>query len=348
METPSAHPICTDMPPDNITVGHDCAGLDSPLHALDLCGIPYTHVFSSDIDEHALSYIRINSNPHTIYRDIRERDLSEVPRVNLYICGFNCQPYSKLNLHKHDTDPRKQVADCAIEYIKSKLPDCWLLENVKGILSSSKGKDWERLTTQLDGLREHYHWDWRVLDAQQFGTPQSRARVWLCGILKREGRKQQIPWPSPVPLKHTCLDLMDRELRDAAHLKVSPCYLKMLTVWGVDWENDEGCVEFNGSSRTFQFYKNPRRLTDEQRRSVIRKEVCHTMIRHDPGMAYKFPGGIRFCTVEECMRLMGFDSTRVKVPNITQLQMKMLLGNSMCVNVLRALLPGLVEAINIK
>ena len=329
-----------------ITVGHDCAGVDAPLHALDLCGIPYTHVFSSEIDEKALSYIRINSNPRIIYRDICERNVQEVPHVQLYVCGFPCQPHSKLSTKPKDDDPRKNVVECCLEYIRVKQPDCFLLENVKGVLSSAKGKDWQRITTQLDALRHLYHWDWRILDAQEFGTPQGRARVWLCGLLRKEGRDNQIPWPVPVPLERTCLDLIDRDLKEGPKLALAACYLKMLDVWGVDWERDEGLICFNSASRTFSPYvKYPSKLKREEIDSIVRKGVCNTLVRHDPGMAYKFPGGARLCTVAETMRLMGFDEHRIKVPNITPLQMKMLLGNSMCITVLTALLPPLVAAL---
>ena len=54
---------------------------------------------------------------------------------------------------------------------------------------------------------------------------------------------------------------------------------------------------------------------------------------------------MRKTTVLECMRLMGFKPERVHLPHITPLQMKGLIGNSMCVDVLKALLPPLVRAV---
>ena len=38
-----------------------------------------------------------NTQPETLYRDITERNVQDTPHVNLYIAGFPCQSYSRLN-----------------------------------------------------------------------------------------------------------------------------------------------------------------------------------------------------------------------------------------------------------
>lgn len=333
-----------------ITVGHDCAGIESPLFALQQLKIPYKHVFSSDINEHSLSFIRSNTNPELLYRDITKRDVNDVPHVQLYICGFPCQMYSRLNQQQKVHDPRKYVVEAVLEYIEVKHPDCFVMENVKGLLSSRKGEDWRHITTRLDALRQFYVWDWKILDAQDFGTPQSRPRVWIVGILKSkaESKVRRVPWPKKQQRSTTCLDLIDRTLTDGdPSLCVSPCYIKHLKVWNI-LDSDEGLIEFNGSSRTFNVYKHPKVLTQEQIKQIVKTDVSNTLISHDPGMCYKYPGGIRKCTVEECLRLQGFDPSLITVPHITSLQMKSLIGNSMCVSVLKALLDGLVQWVQVK
>ena len=111
MGHPSEDRVTTRQP---IRVGHDCAGIEAPLHALDLCKVSYRHVFSSEINEHALSYIRANTQPETLYRDITERNVQDTPHVNLYIAGFPCQSYSRLNQKQKEEDPRKQVVDSVL------------------------------------------------------------------------------------------------------------------------------------------------------------------------------------------------------------------------------------------
>ena len=138
--------------------------------------------------------------------------MHDTPHVNLYIAGFPCQSYSRLNQKQKEDDPRKRVVDSVLEYIQEKKPDCFVLENVRGLLSSNKGKDWQHITTKLDSLRHTYVWDWRILDACEFDCPMSRPRVWIVGLLKKEG-VTHIPWPKPIPRTRSCLDLMDRDLK---------------------------------------------------------------------------------------------------------------------------------------
>ena len=69
----------------SITVGTDCSGIDSPILALRELGIAHEHLFSSEVGENALKVIRANCEPKIIYRDILERDLENVPHVDLYM-----------------------------------------------------------------------------------------------------------------------------------------------------------------------------------------------------------------------------------------------------------------------
>ena len=176
-----------------------------------------------------------------------------------------------------------------------------------------------------------------------FNAPMSRPRVYIVGLLRTSGL-DRIPWPEPVPLTTTCLDAIGRDVKATDELRVSPCYYKHLEAWGIP-DTEEGLVEFNGAGRTFHAYKNPTKLTPQQIRRVVRRDVCAAMVAHDPGIIYKYPGGMRKTTVFECMRLMGFKPERVHLPHITPLQMKGLIGNSVCVDVLKALLPPLVRAV---
>ena len=80
------------------------------------------------------------------------------------------------------------MVDSVLEDIQEKKPDCFVLENVRVLLSSNKGKDWQRITkSKLDSTRQEYVWDWRILDACEFDCPMSRPRVWIVGLLKLGG-----------------------------------------------------------------------------------------------------------------------------------------------------------------
>jgi DNA (cytosine-5)-methyltransferase 1 len=61
-----------------------------------------------------------------------------------------------------------------------------ILENVPGLLSSNNGRD---MAVVIQALVERgYRVGWRVLDAQHFGVPQRRRRVFIVGCLGDSGR----------------------------------------------------------------------------------------------------------------------------------------------------------------
>ena len=119
-----------------LRVGSDCSGMCTELHALDALGIPYEHVFCSETWEPAIRYTRANHRAKRMYRDVTERALEDAPVVDLYVCGFPCQPVSGMNQKKRVHDPRREPMWCAVEYIKAKRPKYWVLENVTGLMQT--------------------------------------------------------------------------------------------------------------------------------------------------------------------------------------------------------------------
>lgn len=64
-----------------------------------------------------------------------------------------------------------------VRAVQDVLPRWVVWENVPGALSSTGGEDFACLLRALDDLG--YGLAWRVLDAQFFGVPQRRERVFL-------------------------------------------------------------------------------------------------------------------------------------------------------------------------
>lgn len=87
-----------------LRIGTDCSGIEAPIQALIQLNIPHTHVFSSDIDKYCIQSIKANYSPQILFGDkesqfpdgdIRNRDNSTLPDIDLYVCGFPCQPFSQ-------------------------------------------------------------------------------------------------------------------------------------------------------------------------------------------------------------------------------------------------------------
>jgi DNA (cytosine-5)-methyltransferase 1 len=101
--------------------------------------------------------------------------------VNLLVGGTPCQSFSVAGLRKGLADPRGNLMLTYLAMADHFKPKWLLWENVPGVLSSNGGHDFAAL---LQGLAElGYGFAYRVLDAQHFGVPQRRRRVFVVGCL---------------------------------------------------------------------------------------------------------------------------------------------------------------------
>ena len=101
--------------------------------------------------------------------------------IDLLVGGTPCQSFSCAGLRKGLADPRGNLA-LVFFGLADRLKPKWIVwENVPGVLSSSGGRDFGAFLGALGQLG--YGFAYRVLDAQFFGVPQRRRRVFLVGYL---------------------------------------------------------------------------------------------------------------------------------------------------------------------
>jgi DNA (cytosine-5)-methyltransferase 1 len=101
--------------------------------------------------------------------------------INVLVGGTPCQSFSVAGLRKGLADPRGNLMLTYLAIADRYQPEWLVWENVPGVLSSNGGKDFG---TFLGGLAElGYGFAYRVRDAQHFGVPQRRRRVFVVGCL---------------------------------------------------------------------------------------------------------------------------------------------------------------------
>ena len=101
--------------------------------------------------------------------------------IDLLVGGTPCQSFSVAGLRKGLADPRGNLALVFLG-LADKLKPRWIVwENVPGVLSSDGGRDFGSFLGALEQLG--YGWAYRVLDAQYFGVPQRRRRVFVVASL---------------------------------------------------------------------------------------------------------------------------------------------------------------------
>ena len=197
-----------------IKVGTDFSGIGSPEAALKRLGIPHHNIFACDIDKYAeKSFLELNK-PDKFYKDITTRDYKEVPQLDLYVAGFPCQSFSLAGKRKGFNETRGTLFFNVAEFIKVNQPECFILENVKGLLSHDSGKTYQTITDVLtngggtlngqmgmdtidDGLG--YHVYTKVLNTKDYGIPQNRERIFIVGF--KHWRTFNFPVKIPLKLK---------------------------------------------------------------------------------------------------------------------------------------------------
>lgn len=104
-----------------------------------------------------------------------------LPTIDLLVGGTPCQSFSVAGQRAGLDDPRG-VLTLEFLALARRLRPRWLVwENVPGVLSSDGGRDFGAVVGTLGQLR--YGWAYRILDAQHFGVPQRRRRLFLVGHL---------------------------------------------------------------------------------------------------------------------------------------------------------------------
>lgn len=101
--------------------------------------------------------------------------------VDLIVGGTPCQDFSVTGKRAGLLGERSELA---LEFVRlaREISPRWLLwENVPGAFSTAKGRDFGTFIRALAICG--YHVAWRVLDAQFFGVPQRRRRIFLVEYL---------------------------------------------------------------------------------------------------------------------------------------------------------------------
>lgn len=155
--------------------GSICSGIGSEHVAWE--GLGWDCCFFSEVDKFASSVLSYRypgiENIGDFTKDGKKRE------IDLLIGGTPCQSFSVAGRREGMDDSRGRLAIEYIRFIERNRPRWVVWENVVGVLSSGKGRDFKRFLGAL--AKVGYFFGWRVLDARYFGVPQQRRRVFLVG-----------------------------------------------------------------------------------------------------------------------------------------------------------------------
>lgn len=188
----------------NLTLGSLFDGSGGfPLGGL-ISGI--TPLWASEVEPFPIRVTTKRLPQITHYGDVSKLNGAEVPPVDIITFGSPCQDMSVAGKRSGLDGERSSLFYQAVRIVKEmrcktngKYPRFVVWENVPGAFSSNKGEDFKAVLEEICKIKDEYisvpqsgKWTnageivgeqfslaWRVLDAQYWGVPQRRKRIYL-------------------------------------------------------------------------------------------------------------------------------------------------------------------------
>lgn len=156
-------------------------------NAFQSLGFKTECVLTSEIKSYAIETLKYNFEQDFLAGNIFDIRNEFIPDFDFLLGGFPCQPFSSGGKRQGFVDTRGTLFFEIERILKVKKPYGFILENVEGLvkhdLENKNDEIGQTLKTILYKLQEElgYKVSWKVLDAIEFGLPQSRKRIFIVG-----------------------------------------------------------------------------------------------------------------------------------------------------------------------
>lgn len=310
------------------------SGIGAFEKALTNIGVDYELVGFSEIDKYAIkSYCAIhNIDENNNLGDVTKINTSTISDFDLLVGGSPCQNISIMR--KTSVDNRipeglnGEESRLFFDYVRilnDKLPQYFVFENVRNLLSSNNGDDFK---TVIELLGENYNIHYKLMNSCDYGVPQVRRRLFIVGQRKDLG-EFNYKFPKSIELNITAQDLLEPSVDDKYYL-TDKMYKTVMSTGTKGWyaKPETDCRIAKPLVRTM--HKMHRASTDN---------YYHTEYKPNDKT------NLRRLTPLECFRLQGFsddDYDKVKDQKISDTQMYMQAGNSITVTVLEYIFKNLL------
>ena len=148
-----------------------------------------TCVFTSEWNRFSKeTYLANFDNSHPLAGDITRTDEEVIPKHDVLLAGFPCQPFSIAGVSKKNSlgrahgfldETQGTLFFDVVRILAHHRPRAFLLENVKNLLTHDKGNTLRVILHALDELG--YDVDYKVIDARSW-VPQHRERIFISGF----------------------------------------------------------------------------------------------------------------------------------------------------------------------
>lgn len=263
-------------------------------------------------------------------------------KIDLFVGGSPCQSFSIAGTRGGFEDTRGTLFYEFCRLVNEIRPKVFVYENVYGVLTHDGGKTWQVMKNAFVDLGYHFTFD--ILDAQDYGIPQGRRRLFVVGF-EDEGNFKHFSFPPKVSLYYTMQDFLEENLEIGGLQSVGGMLTKVSDKGG---EPDERyylseklqSYVLSPGTKNFMHYD---AKTDLPIARALVKNMGNTY-RASVNNYVHTHGRLRHLTMREVHRLMGYpDSYRIVV---SKAQAYKQAGNSIVVDVMMHLLRQIIKVMN--
>jgi DNA (cytosine-5)-methyltransferase 1 len=197
--SPRLNPL--DLMPQRVSNGLSALSLFSGGGGMDI-GFDragFNHVASYEIMKDAAAVIRSAHPEWVVYGgedgDVRGVNWSKYRgKIDVLHGGPPCQPFSNAGRQNGASDVRDMIPEF-VRAVKAIRPRAFVCENVSG-LATRRFEDYVK-STIIEPLSRHYAINQFILNAADFGVPQTRRRVFFAGFAdKTDAEHFELPTPT--------------------------------------------------------------------------------------------------------------------------------------------------------
>ncbi|WP_029609005.1 DNA (cytosine-5-)-methyltransferase [Mycoplasma simbae] len=169
-------------------------------------------VFSSEIDKFAAKTYKINYG-EDVSGDITKISSNDIPDHDILVAGFPCQAFSQAGKKLGFEDTRGTLFFEIARILNDKKPKCFLLENVRNLVTHNRKQTFKTILQTLDELG--YKVFYKLLKAKDFGVPQNRERIYIVGFDQNSVKNiEKFKFPEPLKLQTSVGNILETNVDD--------------------------------------------------------------------------------------------------------------------------------------
>lgn len=257
--------------------------------------------------------------------DINKININLIPDFDILCAGFPCQSFSIAGNKKGFKDEKRgNLFYKILEIIDIKKPDTLILENVKNLHTIHKGDTFKIIKYELE--KRGYILSYKVIDSRYYNSPQSRQRIYIICNKNKKYNFRDIKNPI-IPVS----TIIDYSITDF-------------------FEYEEKYELKKCSGKSMMKYKLINKKSGKggrQGERIYDINKCGPTIcasSGGPGAKtglYDIDGKIRTLSINETLKMFGFEENYKYDSLLKKKKMLFYLGNSIVVNVLEEIIKDL-------